>query len=444
MPQKSGVEKRKKKLSQDKKYKKTKRNPDEEEDDSFVVEDLNSEDSEPALDETIIMEDDLITAQDQSAEQKLKENNNSLGENANKIESNSLSEELARGLIEFNDNFDDIKEKVLEIDKTKDKLVLIFNKIRKKNIIRKPFPDHDKDEIFKEKIEEIINDYAEKIKKIDNDTNYNTESLAKINQLYRDMKEFLHRDWKGLYDQIIVPVVEVSEIKKENKIVLHDLDDKDYHGSKGLTTENAEEIERAKKTEAEEGSRDKPGEESLSEEERIELVSLIGEKLSEVENDYDLLMKKFHDFREKNKDEIAYNKNIFKKTVDINEKKVSLIKIAKENIQLNQKLLNNLIDLDREIIDLIEADWDTELKEFKGEIEFSEKESFIIEKSKEIVNKFIKDSDTKFDWENFPKGRRDVALEIQAVAFLMREFKKRSLFIDKEETVAEFIIKNRK
>jgi len=71
---------------------------------------------------------------------------------------------------------------------------------------------------------------------------------------------------------------------------------------------------------------------------------------------------------------------------------------------------------------------------------FSEKEKKIIEGAENIAFKFAEKQKGEFNWENFPKGRISQVLEIQTIKFLMDNFKKYTLFADREEEVAELIV----
>lgn len=387
-------------------------------------------------------------------------------------ELDSLNKDLAKGLIEFNNEYDELIKKEdsnIEdaeqrdsqiksdeeiknlIEETRVDLDGAFNNIRIKfSKFSKKYSDSEdlKDKHFIVKLEELINRYAKRIKEFDDLSSYSREKWSKMNQLHNELQEWSERDWIELYEERIKKInsENIDTDKKENEPVenidrdpitentenaLLELEHKDLHGTEINKIEDKNE----------------PivHDSALSEAERMELASLIEEKLADVNSDYALVLKKFHDFRESNKEAVDFNKIIFRKIAAVDEKRSQLRKIVKQAVSLNQEVLNDLIDLDEEIIILTREDWREELEKNSGDIlRLSEKEKNIVEKSKEVVNKYIKKAKTKFPWDDFPKGRIDELLEIQAMAFLMQEFKKRSLFIDRAEDIAELIIKNRK
>ncbi|MFZ2154077.1 MAG: hypothetical protein WAV16_02485 [Candidatus Moraniibacteriota bacterium] len=194
---------------------------------------------------------------------------------------------------------------------------------------------------------------------------------------------------------------------------------------------------------------------NLSSEEMEALLSLINE-IKEEKGNLDIdkieLNKKFHDFLLIHKEERVFNKAKLNSIHSLHDGFAEIGRDIKQmNIsgQADEALLDKIKKLDSEMIVALNADWEAELKEFnesknvaEAGIQFNEKEKKIVEKSKEVIVKFIDKSKSEFNWDDFPQKRIAMMLEIQAVALLMREFKRRDLFIDRGEDVAEFIIKN--
>lgn len=172
-------------------------------------------------------------------------------------------------------------------------------------------------------------------------------------------------------------------------------------------------------------------------------VETVDIKLEKISNSLYELNDKFKYFVLKNKGEL-FNKELLKRIHLLQDEVITVQKIKGEGT--GKKGL--LDDLYSRINGLIIENWEESLIEFKKsqeqeEVEFNEQEMDIIEKTKKIALAFIEKSKNEFDWTNFPKGRLDMVLEIQAVAFLMQKFKENKIFINKEEKVAEFIVENK-
>ena len=75
---------------------------------------------------------------------------------------------------------------------------------------------------------------------------------------------------------------------------------------------------------------------------------------------------------------------------------------------------------------------------------FSESERKVFEKMLTSVDNLIVKMREKIDWGKLSDKRISQMVEDQVIIFLMGNFEKQSLFVDKEEVVAEFIIKNKK
>ncbi|HBI16744.1 MAG: hypothetical protein UR60_C0008G0015 [Candidatus Moranbacteria bacterium GW2011_GWF2_34_56] len=181
-------------------------------------------------------------------------------------------------------------------------------------------------------------------------------------------------------------------------------------------------------------------------------INAIKERRGDLGMDKVSLSNKFKDFALKHKDEKEFNKDLMKRIHLLDDKFAQInrkFKKMEESDEMDENILNEINKLDSEIINLISSNWEEELLKFKessegAEFKFTEKEKNIVEKSKEIANRFVEGARSKFPWEKFPQERVDFTLETQAVFFLMEEFRKRKFFTGNEENVAEFIIKNRK
>ncbi|MFA6183575.1 MAG: hypothetical protein WC682_00560 [Parcubacteria group bacterium] len=325
------------------------------------------------------------------------------------------------------------KELKVDIEKFKKELPTVFNEIRKKFIsFHKKFSGSEEGKLFTDKLEGTINGYAQKIHEFDVIDIYDTKTLTKINQLHHEMEIWLDKNWDELYERKVGRGAFKKETETES--VLEDLNLDDLHGNDSFATERIKKAEQNKKIDKiESKDEEKINQKNLSEEERIELVSLISEKWADVERGYNDLMKKFYDFRKSNEGEIKYHKLLFKKTLDINEKKVTLKKVINGNIQINQELLNDLIDLDKDIIEFISSDWDRELKEFKGEIEFTPEEKEIIKNVAEAFGNFMDSLKEKSSWDEYDATEKETVLKILTSVEIKKTIK--------EMGIAEYKIK---
>ena len=194
-------------------------------------------------------------------------------------------------------------------------------------------------------------------------------------------------------------------------------------------------IDKIEKTENDESNR-----ESLSKEERVELVALIGEKWVDIENDYASLMKQFHDFRDEYKDEVKYHKLLLRKTLDINEKKIILGKVVKENVQISQELLNELMELDDKIINFIKSDWNKELKEFKGEIEFTSEEKEAITELADAFEGFRDSLEKGSSWDEYNDEERNIVLDILTKVEIRKAIKEAGITKDRIEQITNSVM----
>ena len=187
----------------------------------------------------------------------------------------------------------------------------------------------------------------------------------------------------------------------------------------------------------------------LSSEELKKVLSL--ERREKMSENREALRKKFGSFILRHQGE-EFGKVMLHRILDLDDKFAQInrkFKKMEESDEMDENILNEINKLDGEIINLVSSNWEDELLKFKessegAEFKFTEKEKNIVEKSKEIANRFVEGARSKFPWEKFPQERVDFTLETQAVFFLMEEFRKRKFFAGNEESVAEFIIKNRK
>lgn len=187
----------------------------------------------------------------------------------------------------------------------------------------------------------------------------------------------------------------------------------------------------------------------LSSEELKKVLSL--ERREKMGENREALRKKFGSFVLNHRGE-EFCKVMLHRILDLDDKFAQInrkFKKMEESDEMDENILNEINKLDGEIINLVESDWENELKKFKQnsineKFGFNEKEQQLVEKSKEVINRYIENARAEFSLENFPQGRIEMTVETQAVFFLMEEFKKRKFFAGNEENVAEFIIKNRK
>lgn len=156
------------------------------------------------------------------------------------------------------------------------------------------------------------------------------------------------------------------------------------------------------------------------------------------------LNERFKNFLLANSGQDLFNKDLMKRIHSFESK---FLAINKRRGIKSEKKIEQLRELRLRIDAMFEEDWEGDLKKSiesqeQKELIFTDEEKVFVEKSKEVVVKFIDKSKSEFNWDDFPQKRIAMMLEIQAVALLMREFKRRDLFVDRREDVAEFIIKN--
>jgi hypothetical protein len=160
----------------------------------------------------------------------------------------------------------------------------------------------------------------------------------------------------------------------------------------------------------------------------------------DIENDYASLMKQFHDFRDEYKDEVKYHKLLLRKTLDINEKKIILGKVVKENVQISQELLNELMELDDKIINFIKSDWNKELKEFKGEIEFTSEEKEAITELADAFEGFRDSLEKGSSWDEYNDEERNIVLDILTKVEIRKAIKEAGITKDRIEQITNSVM----
>lgn len=246
-----------------------------------------------------------------------------------------------------------------------------------------------------------------------------------------EVKTFLGQDdtIESVDKEIELPLVDENEPVIEN--VLNDLDHTDM-GVSAAHIDNDINKEPLKPFDAK--SQDK------KKDLHIEMIGLLeGNEVA-----LTALNERFKNFLLANSGQDLFNKDLMKRIHSFESK---FLAINKRRGIKSEKKIEQLKELRLRIDAMFEEDWEGDLKkniesQEQKELIFTDEENVFVEKSKEVVAKFIDKSKSEFNWDDFPQKRIAMMLEIQAVALLMREFKKRNLFVVREEEIAEFIIKN--
>lgn len=190
-------------------------------------------------------------------------------------------------------------------------------------------------------------------------------------------------------------------------------------------------------------------EDRLDSDEQRELEVFTREKIVEVDEFFNQLEEKYQQA-----DKEKYSKEELEKM----ERKIQLYKFSLVNIRNAIKKEPDifksqaLLDLVQELyikIKTLSDNMDGGLENKNRESEdlisgFSDSERKVFEKMLISVDNLIGKMREKIDWGKLSDKRISQMVEDQVIIFLMGNFEKQGLFVDKEEVVAEFIIKNKK